>query len=64
MCYLVLTDLLASISTACDIAQDGTQYTLHRILHGVPEGHDDIVPQQAFPMDSNMDLMGGRKWIF
>ncbi|CAE6521243.1 unnamed protein product [Rhizoctonia solani] len=44
---------------SCDVAQDETQYTLHRILHGVPEGRDDIVPQQAFPMDSNIDLMGG-----
>ncbi|KEP52082.1 aminomethyltransferase [Rhizoctonia solani 123E] len=44
---------------SCDVAQDETEFTLHRILHGVPEGRDDIVPQQAFPMDSNMDLMGG-----
>ncbi|KAH7344930.1 hypothetical protein B0J17DRAFT_637596 [Rhizoctonia solani] len=44
---------------SCDFVQDETQFTLHRILHGVPEGRDDIVPQQAFPMDSNMDLMGG-----
>ncbi|KAI0650067.1 Aminomethyltransferase folate-binding domain-containing protein [Trametes meyenii] len=34
-------------------------YLLHRILHGVPEGVDDIPPLQAFPMDSNMDIMGG-----
>ncbi|KAI0356577.1 Aminomethyltransferase folate-binding domain-containing protein [Trametes cingulata] len=34
-------------------------YLLHRILHGVPEGIDDIPPMQAFPMDSNMDIMGG-----
>ncbi|KAJ7276332.1 Aminomethyltransferase folate-binding domain-containing protein [Mycena haematopus] len=34
-------------------------YTMHRILHGVPEGHDDIPPMQAFPMDFNLDFMGG-----
>ncbi|TRM68061.1 hypothetical protein BD626DRAFT_424666 [Schizophyllum amplum] len=34
-------------------------YKLHRILHGVPEGTSDITPSQAFPMDSNMDVMGG-----
>ncbi|KAJ7638754.1 Aminomethyltransferase folate-binding domain-containing protein [Roridomyces roridus] len=34
-------------------------YTLHRILHGVPEGFTDMPPMQAFPMDSNLDLMGG-----
>jgi len=34
-------------------------YTLHRILRGVPEGLDDIPPMQAFPMESNLDVMGG-----
>ncbi|KAG7097030.1 hypothetical protein E1B28_004423 [Marasmius oreades] len=34
-------------------------YTLHRILHGVPEGIDDISPMTAFPMESNLDIMGG-----
>lgn len=33
-------------------------YTRHRILHGVPEGNTDIPPDQAFPMDSNLDFMG------
>ncbi|ELU41751.1 aminomethyl transferase [Rhizoctonia solani AG-1 IA] len=40
---------------------DEIQFTLHRILHAVPEGIYDIVPQQAFPMDSDVDLMGGRQ---
>lgn len=48
-----------SISSSFEVAQSEAEYTLHRILHGVPEGQDDIVPQHAFPMDSNMDLMGG-----
>ncbi|KAJ7368237.1 Aminomethyltransferase folate-binding domain-containing protein [Mycena albidolilacea] len=34
-------------------------YTLHRILHGVPEGQTDIPAMHAFPMDSNLDFMGG-----
>jgi len=34
------------------------QYLLHRIRHGVPEGVEEIVPMQAFPMESNLDLMG------
>jgi len=34
-------------------------YLLHRIIHGVPEGVNDISPMQAFPMESNMDVMGG-----
>lgn len=34
-------------------------YTLHRILQGVPEGNIDIPPMHAFPMESNLDVMGG-----
>ncbi|KAJ7593385.1 Aminomethyltransferase folate-binding domain-containing protein [Mycena floridula] len=34
-------------------------YKIHRIMHGVPEGLEDIVKGQAFPMDSNLDVMGG-----
>ncbi|KIJ69985.1 hypothetical protein HYDPIDRAFT_78408 [Hydnomerulius pinastri MD-312] len=34
-------------------------YLLHRILHGVPEGNTDIPPLQAFPIESNLDAMGG-----
>ncbi|KAM5535696.1 hypothetical protein V8D89_010683 [Ganoderma adspersum] len=41
-----------------DVAEPGA-YLLHRILHGVPEGSTDIPPTQSFPMDSNMDVMGG-----
>ncbi|PAV21076.1 Aminomethyltransferase folate-binding domain-containing [Pyrrhoderma noxium] len=33
-------------------------YILHRILHGVPEGIIDMPPLQAFPMESNLDIMG------
>lgn len=39
-------------------------YLLHRIIHGVPEGINDIPPMQAFPMESNMDVMGGRTYFF
>lgn len=45
-------------SSTHDLAPSDT-YTLHRILHGVPEGIHDIPPLQAFPMDSNVDVMGG-----
>ncbi|EEP80134.1 predicted protein [Uncinocarpus reesii 1704] len=34
-------------------------YHLRRILHGVPEGQDELVRESALPMDSNMDIMGG-----
>lgn len=34
------------------------QYLVHRIKHGVPEGVEEIIPMQAFPMESNLDFMG------
>ncbi|KMU74091.1 glycine cleavage T-protein [Coccidioides immitis RMSCC 3703] len=33
--------------------------TLRRILHGIPEGQDELGRESALPMDSNMDIMGG-----
>lgn len=36
-----------------------SDYTLRRILHGVPEGQTEIVRESALPMESNMDLMRG-----
>lgn len=38
---------------------DSLEYTRHRILLGVPEGNDDIPHLHAFPMESNLDIMGG-----
>ena len=40
---------------------ESIEYTKHRILHGVPEGNDDMVPLHAFPMESNLDIMGARE---
>ncbi|KAF4506855.1 hypothetical protein G6O67_006896 [Ophiocordyceps sinensis] len=34
-------------------------YTVRRYLHGVPEGHDDIIREQALPLEANMDTMNG-----
>ena len=36
-------------------------YHIHRICRGVPEGVVDIPPMHAFPMESNLDAMGGCK---
>ncbi|KAJ7047436.1 Aminomethyltransferase folate-binding domain-containing protein [Mycena alexandri] len=50
-------DLPAAASSHLVATSDA--YTLHRILHGVPEGLTDMPAMQAFPMDSNLDFMGG-----
>ncbi|EJD01324.1 Aminomethyltransferase folate-binding domain-containing protein [Fomitiporia mediterranea MF3/22] len=50
-------DKPAQASTHDAVGHDA--YTLHRILHDVPEGVDDIPPMHAFPMESNLDVMGG-----
>ncbi|PNS18927.1 hypothetical protein CAC42_6022 [Sphaceloma murrayae] len=34
------------------------QYHLRRYLRGVPEGQKEILRDQAFPMNSNLDVMG------
>jgi folate-binding Fe-S cluster repair protein YgfZ len=53
--------LSASEAISHDIGTE-SDYLLHRITLGVPEGIDDIVPMHAFPMESNLDMMGGCKW--
>ncbi|CAI2165582.1 13649_t:CDS:2 [Funneliformis geosporum] len=35
------------------------EYTIRRILHGVPEGVHDFPPGEALPLQSNFDYMGG-----
>jgi folate-binding protein YgfZ len=34
-------------------------YTIRRYLAGVPEGQKEILREQALPLESNMDIMGG-----
>lgn len=34
-------------------------YTVHRMINGVPEGSAEIVPDTALPQESNIDLFGG-----
>ncbi|KAI0320225.1 Aminomethyltransferase folate-binding domain-containing protein [Amylostereum chailletii] len=45
----------------CSTHDGGSEedYLLHRIAHGVAEGATDIPPLNAFPMESNLDIMGG-----
>ncbi|OAA67400.1 aminomethyl transferase [Cordyceps fumosorosea ARSEF 2679] len=34
-------------------------YTIRRYLQGVPEGQDELLREQALPLESNMEHMGG-----
>ncbi|TWU73701.1 ccr4 associated factor [Metarhizium rileyi] len=34
-------------------------YTIRRYLHGVAEGQDEILREQALPLESNMEVMNG-----
>ena len=34
-------------------------YMIHRIVRGVPEGSQEIIPGASFPMEANLDVMGG-----
>ncbi|KIJ56546.1 hypothetical protein M422DRAFT_773340 [Sphaerobolus stellatus SS14] len=44
-------------ASECEVTPEEA-YVRHRIMHGVPEGIEDIQPMQAFPMESNLDIMG------
>ena len=55
---LILVLKLAQDISSHDVGSTD-DYHLHRILHGVPEGIVDIPPLHAFPMESNLDAMGG-----
>ncbi|KAJ3403761.1 ccr4 associated factor [Chytriomyces hyalinus] len=36
-----------------------SQFLIHRLLNGIPEGMDDIFMNQSLPLESNFDLMDG-----
>ena len=41
------------------------EYTLRRILYGIPEGIDDLFAGASLPLESNMDYMsGGKVFLF
>ncbi|KAI1433423.1 Aminomethyltransferase folate-binding domain-containing protein [Xylaria sp. CBS 124048] len=46
-------------STATADKVDEAAYRVRRYLRGVPEGSAEIIPTQALPQESNMDVMGG-----
>jgi folate-binding Fe-S cluster repair protein YgfZ len=39
------------------------EYTIRRILHGIPEGVQDIWPETSLPLESNFDYMNGGEYI-
>ena len=34
-------------------------YTIRRYLNGIPEGQEELLHESAFPLEGNVDLMGG-----
>ncbi|KIR31568.1 hypothetical protein I310_03621 [Cryptococcus deuterogattii CA1014] len=48
----------ASLATSHDLG-NVHDYELHRMLLGVPEGPKEILPGQALPLESCMDIHGG-----
>ncbi|KAI0458385.1 Aminomethyltransferase folate-binding domain-containing protein [Xylaria acuta] len=52
-------DLPSELRPAADGKADEAAYRVRRYLRGVPEGSAEIIPAQALPQESNMDLMGG-----
>lgn len=48
----------ASLAAGHEVAT-ADDYELHRMLLGLPEGPDELIPGQALPLESSMDLHGG-----
>jgi hypothetical protein len=48
----------ASFASDHDTA-DANAYLLRRVLNGVPEGPNELVPGTSLPLESCMDVMGG-----
>ncbi|KAG0170461.1 ccr4 associated factor [Apophysomyces sp. BC1034] len=38
---------------------ESSEYTIRRILHGIPESTGDLWPEQSLPLESNFDYMNG-----
>ncbi|RCI04707.1 ccr4 associated factor [Rhizopus stolonifer] len=38
---------------------DASEYTIRRMLYGIPEGVDDLWPEISLPLESNLDYMNG-----
>lgn len=50
--------LPALAAQGCTAAQS-SDYDLHRLALGVPEGYRDLIPEKSFPLDYRFDLLHG-----
>ena len=51
----------AKLPSDVTIAESETDYHIHRISLGVPEGTTDIPSEKSFPSECNFDYLNGRK---
>ena len=57
-------DIGAILSQVGDFKElSSEEYTIRRILNGIPEGIEDMWPEQSLPLESNFDYMNGGKKI-
>ncbi|KAI7847321.1 hypothetical protein BDC45DRAFT_575976 [Circinella umbellata] len=53
-------DIGAILSQVGDFKElSSEEYTIRRILNGIPEGIEDMWPEQSLPLESNFDYMNG-----
>jgi folate-binding protein YgfZ len=60
--YRVVTTAPSSMPPELGLSLDSapeSAYQIRRYLHGIPEGQSEILFEQALPLESNMDVMGG-----
>jgi hypothetical protein len=59
MAWASRTSLMTAglLSTHSEVSQD--EYDLYRMIYGLPESPEEIVPGSALPLESCMDVHGG-----
>lgn len=57
--HRILSTSIASLESLESDTSTVQQYTLARYLNAVPEGPEEILPEKALPMESNVDYMNG-----
>lgn len=65
MCLLSCMYALLMPSNCAATAMEGEDpnaYLIHRLMHGVPDGPDDLPEGSSLPLEANIDWMGGGEW--
>jgi folate-binding protein YgfZ len=58
--FIIDNDRLSGAFSAPEAQEASLEdYTVHRMLNGLAEGHSEIISEHALPQESNIDIIGG-----